>query len=103
MSIDDWTCPAGTAALVVEGNKQDEQIVIPLERNLTLDQTVGMGALRLGGPAGRLLCRPDGYWLEPIPGRAALLRNGQPVNSTVRLDDGDVVSVGPVETRFRAA
>ena len=79
----------------------DEQLILPVERNLPLDHSLALGERHVHGVASTLVRRPDGYWLEPNPNRDAVQLNGRPLSRPTQLAAGDRVTLGPLEVQFQ--
>jgi len=93
VSESDWT-PAQlsdpTHLFVKVGSRTLEQ---PLQDDANLSYKFQIGPVQLTGISGRVVRRPNGYWLEPAPGRTAISYNGKHTTNPVRMSIGDTFEI----------
>jgi len=65
-----------------------------LDQELLLEYEVTVGAARLRGPAGKVVRKKDGYWLEPLSSRDPVMVEGKEARKPFRLSQGNTFSVG---------
>ena len=79
----------------------DDEMRVPLGSKTSLGLQLSAGVAALKGPAGTLLQRGDGFWLEPVARLDRLVLNGKPLDRPVQLASGDRIAVGSLELEFR--
>ena len=77
-----------------------QRLTMPVGDHLPLGEVLEVAGQDLAGVCGVLVRRPDGHWLEPLPGRGQVRLNGLDVTAPARLKDGDQVTVGATELEF---
>ena len=84
--------------LISCGNHTVEHL---LSDELPLTYQVQVGAVRLGGMAGRVVQQQGELWLEPLPGRQNVTHNGAEATAPVHLTPGDTFQVGAFRFEYR--
>jgi serine/threonine protein kinase len=77
-----------------------ESLTLPVGDSLLLAHTLSIGEDSLEGVTASLVRRGDRYWVEPSPGKEAVLHNGRRITSPTQLSSGDKLTVGPLELEF---
>ena len=77
-----------------------ESLTLPLGASLRLAHTLSLSDASLEGETASVVRRPNGYWLEPAPGREPVLHNGRKITAPTQLAPGDKVQVGPLQLEF---
>jgi serine/threonine protein kinase len=77
-----------------------ESLRIPVGESLRLAHSLCVGRARLEGEVAVVVRRTNGYWLEPAPGKQAVIHNGRKITVSTQLSSGDKVVVGPLQLEF---
>lgn len=75
----------------------DQQVEQRLGGDVELGYEITLGPIRLTGPSGTLVRRPDGYWIEPAGSRTLVNINDKKTSQPVRLSLGDRFDVDGIE------
>ena len=79
-----------------------QSLTLPVGDHLPLGEVLEVAGQDLAGTCGVLVRRPDGHWLEPLPGHGMVRLNGRDVTVPARLKDGDQVAVGATKLEYHA-